>query len=51
MTSNIMSHMEENNIIITVQHGFHRNHSCDTQPAGLLYNLTSTYDHGTHSLI
>ena len=40
-----MLHLEENNIITPFQHGFRRNHSCDTQLAALLYDLTNNYDH------
>ena len=49
IASNIMSHLEENYIISPVQHGFHCNHSCYTRLVGLLYDLTSSYDHGTQS--
>jgi len=49
ITSNIISRLEENHIITPVQHGFRCNHSYDTQLVGLLYDLTSSHDHGTQS--
>ena len=41
-----MEHVEENYYI---NPGFRCICSCDTQLAGLLYDLTSSYDHGTQS--
>ena len=44
IASNIMKHLEENNILIDLQYGFHHGRSCKTQLISLLNDLTINYD-------
>ena len=43
-SSNIMKHLETNNILNCHQHGFRHNYSCETQLISLVQDLTLNYD-------
>lgn len=49
VVSNLMSHLEENNILSEFQHGFRGKRSCETQLIGLIEDLTSTLDCNTQT--
>ncbi len=44
IVSNLMKHLDRNNILSEFQHGFRNNRSCETQLTGLIQDLTSTMD-------
>lgn len=46
VVSNIMKHLEKNNILSERQHGFRNKRSCETQLIGLVEDLTSALDKG-----
>ena len=46
LASNIMSHGENNNILYTLQHGFRRGRSCETQLIEFIDDLTSNLEEG-----
>ena len=46
VTSTIMNHGEDNNILYPLQHGFRRSRSCETQLIEFIDDLTSNLDEG-----
>ena len=46
INSNIMKHLEANNILSEQQYGFRHSHSCDTLLITLLHDLSHCYDAG-----
>ena len=46
ITSNIMGHLEENNILTDCQHGFRVRRSCQTQLLTLAHELADSIDKG-----
>ena len=43
---NIMHHFEDNDILFANQHGFRKNHSCDSQLILTVEDLAMNLDHG-----
>ena len=41
IVSNLMKHLEIQNILFPLQHGFRRNHSCESQLLSLFQDLAS----------
>ena len=46
VTSTIMNHGEDNNILYPIQHGFRRSTSCESQLNEYIDDLTSNLDEG-----
>ena len=46
-SSNIMKHLEKNNILYNLQHGLRQNRSCETQIILLIHELASQHDKNT----
>ena len=46
ISKNIMHHLEDNNILFAKQHGFRKNHSCDTKLILTVEDLSVNLDHG-----
>ena len=46
--SNIMKHLENNNILTDLQHGFRKHRSCETQLIKTVNDLAKSMDHGEH---
>ena len=46
ISKNIMHHLEDNNILFANQHGFRKNHSCDTKLILTVEDLSVNLDHG-----
>ena len=46
INSNIMKHLEANNVLCEQQYGFRHSHSCDTLLITLLHDLSHCYDAG-----
>ena len=44
--SNIMKHLENNNIVTDLQHGFRKHRSCETQLIKTVNNLAKSMNHG-----
>lgn len=44
--SNIMDHLDSNNIIVEYQHGFRNKHSCETQLIGATEDIAKNIDNG-----
>ena len=42
MVSNLMKHLEIQNILFPLQHGFRQNHSCESQLLSLFQDLASS---------
>ena len=42
IASNIMSHLENNKILYTLQHGFRKAHSCETQLINFIQELAKS---------
>ena len=49
LVSQIMSHLENNNILVTNQHGFRKGHSCETQLLELTNDITRNLDEGVQT--
>ena len=49
LASNIMRHLEGNNILYELQHGFRESKSCETQLISLLHDLAQNLDHGVQT--
>ena len=49
IVSNVINHVDTNNIIKDCQHGFQARRSCETQLVTLLHDLASTLDKGTQT--
>ena len=47
--SHIMQHLEDNNILYDLQHGFRRKQSCESQLLSLVHELMHNYDNNIHS--
>ena len=46
LVSQIMTHLEKNNILCSQQHGFRKGHSCETQLLELTNDITRNLDNG-----
>ena len=44
----IMHHLEDNDILFANQHGFRKNHSCESQLILTVEDLAMNLDHGDH---
>lgn len=44
LASNMMKHLETNNILYALQHGFRTNRSCESQVFSLVHQLTQNND-------
>ena len=49
IASHIMQHLEDNNILYDLQHGFRRKQSCESQLLSLVHELMHNYDNNIHS--
>ena len=49
LTRYIKAHLEDNSLLCSSQHGFRRNHSCESQLLSTMEDLLTSYDEGTQS--
>ena len=46
ISSHLMKHLENNNLLYEYQHGFRHNRSCETQLVSFINDLAKSYDNG-----
>ena len=46
ISSHLMKHLENNNLLYELQHGFQYNRSCETQLVSFINDLAKSYDNG-----
>ena len=51
ISKNIMHHLEDNNILFANQHGFWKNHSCETKLILTVEDLAVNLDHGDDGMM